>query len=187
MSSDSMKSPFSHGTLFHQNRGHPLGLVTASGLRTGRSVPLLPPLLLARGERRSVRTNRSRAHGVRSHTVARAFWWTTWSGYFSGPRERRLDQLTPTLTGPSLTTLVKLRSSSMTFQTCSHPHGSCQDEAQLLYFSSSALQTTIHQHDVMIHSSRPVLTNTRHGSSTAHVRWTRRSIRLASSLSLCRS
>ena len=48
----------------------PLGLATAAG----RSIPSQPPLLLARGERRSARdTQRSRAQRARKQ--ARAFWW----------------------------------------------------------------------------------------------------------------
>ena len=57
-----------------RDRGRPLGLATATGLRAGRSVPSQPPLLLARGERRSARdTQRSRAQRARKQ--ARAFWW----------------------------------------------------------------------------------------------------------------
>ena len=57
-----------------QDRGRPLGLATATGLRAGRSIPSQPPSLLARGERRSARdTQRSRAQRARKQ--ARAFWW----------------------------------------------------------------------------------------------------------------
>ena len=66
---------FSCGALLRsRDRGRPLGLATAKGLRAGRSIPSQPPLLLARGERRSARdTQRSRAQ--RAWKQARAFWW----------------------------------------------------------------------------------------------------------------
>ena len=57
-----------------RDRGRPLGLATATRLRAGRSIPSQPPLLLARGERRSARdTQRSRAQ--RGRKQAPAFWW----------------------------------------------------------------------------------------------------------------
>ena len=58
-----------------RDRGLPLGLATATVQRAGRSIPSQPPLLLARGERRSARdTQRSQTQRVRKQ--ARAFWWS---------------------------------------------------------------------------------------------------------------
>ena len=60
---------FSLGALGPRDRGRPLGLATAAGLSVGRQLPSQPPLLLARGERRSVGQKRSRAQkGTRTES-----------------------------------------------------------------------------------------------------------------------
>ena len=75
MSSDSFELQFSIGALpLSRDRGRPLGLPTATGLRAGRSIPSQPPMLLARGERRSVRDTQG-SRDQRARKQAQAFWW----------------------------------------------------------------------------------------------------------------
>ena len=62
-------------TTLARDRGRPLGLATATGLRAGRQLPSQPPLSRASGERRSVHERRSRAQAQRAKKFAPAFWW----------------------------------------------------------------------------------------------------------------
>ena len=62
-------------TTVARDRGRPLGLATATGLRADQARPCQPPLSRASGERRSVRERRSRAQAQRARKFARAFWW----------------------------------------------------------------------------------------------------------------
>ena len=83
MSRDSSELHLSLGALSSRERGRPFGLATAAGLSAGRLLPSQPPLLLARGECRSVRQKSSRAQ--RARKLARAFWWGARSGLASPP------------------------------------------------------------------------------------------------------
>ena len=63
-------------TTVARDRGRPVGLATATGLRADRARPCQPLLSRASGERRSVHERRSRAQAQRARKFARAFWWS---------------------------------------------------------------------------------------------------------------
>ena len=83
MSRDSSELQLSLGALSSRDRGRPFGLATAAGLSAGRVLLSQPHLLLARGERRSVRQKRSRAQ--RARKLARAFSWGARSALVNPP------------------------------------------------------------------------------------------------------
>ena len=73
-------------TTVARDRGRPLGLATATGLRADRARPCQPPLSRASGERRSVHERRSRAQAQRVRKFARAFWWGARTASVTPPR-----------------------------------------------------------------------------------------------------
>ena len=56
-------------TTVARDRGRPLGLATAMGLRADRARPCQPPMSRASGERRSVHERRSRAQAQRARKL----------------------------------------------------------------------------------------------------------------------
>ena len=62
-------------------------------------IPSQPLLVLAGGERRSVWTKRSRAHGVRARKLARVFWWGARAALAAPPGLRPDEQSSCSLVG----------------------------------------------------------------------------------------
>ena len=111
--------------------GGPLGLVTAAGLS------------------RSSRPCCSSAGNVER---ASAFWWSARAAFIT---PRGLDNTVDkgdTLLRFSLSRTLEATIHQHDVQTCSHPHGSDQDETQLHSVCSRALETTIHQIDIVTFS-----------------------------------